>query len=133
MIITTIPDFSPAIRRISKIWLAPDTAAITLQSPDDTKSTTALDECRSQSSVRSPLLSSSCVLRLQVLGPLFRFLYALRVAKLISPRKLADLLAWKHSGFHIHDGGEKTVAAHDSAGSKHLTLNENCRKISRGG
>jgi hypothetical protein len=49
-----------------------------------------------------------------------RFLHALREAKLISPGKLADLLAWKHSGFHIHDGGEKTVAAHDSAGRKRL-------------
>jgi hypothetical protein len=23
------------------------------------------------------------------------------------PGKLADLISWKHSGFHIHDGGEK--------------------------
>ena len=49
-----------------------------------------------------------------------RFLHALREAKLISPGKLADLLSWKHSGFHIHDGGEKPVAAHDSAGRKRL-------------
>jgi hypothetical protein len=49
-----------------------------------------------------------------------RFLHALREAKLISPGKLADLLTWKHSGFHIHDGGEKPVAAHDSAGRKRL-------------
>jgi hypothetical protein len=49
-----------------------------------------------------------------------RFLHALREAKLISPKKLADLLSWKHSGFHIHDGGEKPVAAHDSAGRKRL-------------
>jgi hypothetical protein len=49
-----------------------------------------------------------------------RFLHALREAKLISPQKLADLLSWKHSGFHIHDGGEKPVAAHDSAGRKRL-------------
>ena len=49
-----------------------------------------------------------------------RFLQALREAKLISPGKLADLLAWKHSGFHIHDGGEKPVAAQDSAGRKRL-------------
>jgi hypothetical protein len=49
-----------------------------------------------------------------------RFLHALREAKLISPGKLADLLSWQHSGFHIHDGGEKPVAAHDSAGRKRL-------------
>jgi hypothetical protein len=49
-----------------------------------------------------------------------RFLHALREAKLISPGKLADLLSWKHSGFHIHDGGEKPVAAHNSAGRKRL-------------
>jgi hypothetical protein len=49
-----------------------------------------------------------------------RFLHALREAKLINPKKLADLLAWKHSGFHIHDGGEKPVPAHDSAGRKRL-------------
>ncbi len=49
-----------------------------------------------------------------------RFLHALREAKLISPGKLADLLSWKHSGFHIHDGGEKPVPAHDSAGRKRL-------------
>ena len=46
--------------------------------------------------------------------------HTLREAKLISPGKLADLLSWKHSGFHIHDGGEKPVAAHDSAGRKRL-------------
>jgi hypothetical protein len=49
-----------------------------------------------------------------------RFLHALREAKLISPKKLADLLSWKHSGFSIHDGGEKAVPAHDSAGRKRL-------------
>jgi hypothetical protein len=49
-----------------------------------------------------------------------RFLYALRDAKLISPKKLADLLSWQHSGFHIHDGEEKPVSAHDSAGRKRL-------------
>jgi hypothetical protein len=48
------------------------------------------------------------------------FLHALRVAKFISPKKLADLIAWKHFGFHIHDGGEKPVAAHDRAGRKRL-------------
>ena len=40
-----------------------------------------------------------------------RFLHALRESKLISRKKLADLLAWKHSGFHIHDGGKKPVPA----------------------
>ncbi|MBC7979743.1 MAG: hypothetical protein H7Y36_04180 [Armatimonadetes bacterium] len=53
---------------------------------------------------------------------LFRhcFLHALRAAKFIGPKKLADLLAWKHSGFHIHDSGEKPVPAHDSDGRKRL-------------
>lgn len=49
-----------------------------------------------------------------------RFLHALRDAKLISPRKLADLLAWKHPGFNIHHGGEQPVPAHDAAGRKRL-------------
>ena len=49
-----------------------------------------------------------------------RFLNALREAKLISPDKLADLLSWKHSGFNIHDGGEKPVPAHDTEGRKRL-------------
>ncbi len=31
-----------------------------------------------------------------------RFLHALHSAKLISQTKLADLLSWKHSGFHVH-------------------------------
>jgi hypothetical protein len=31
-----------------------------------------------------------------------RFLHALHSAKLISQAKLADLLSWKHSGFHVH-------------------------------
>jgi hypothetical protein len=47
-----------------------------------------------------------------------RFLHALRDAKLISPKKLADFLSWKHSGFHIDNGGEKPVPAHDTAGRK---------------
>ncbi|MCX8238783.1 MAG: hypothetical protein OSB05_08190, partial [Akkermansiaceae bacterium] len=52
----------------------------------------------------------------QDLGPtieLFRhrFLHALRDAKLISPQKLANLLAWKHSGFNIHHGGEQPIPA----------------------
>gem|GEM_PF-1256792 len=49
-----------------------------------------------------------------------RFLHALRDAKLISPKKLADLLSWKHSGFHIDNGGEKPVPAHDTAGRRGL-------------
>ena len=48
-----------------------------------------------------------------------RFLHALREAKLISPRRLADLLGWKHSSFHL-DHGPKPVAPHDIAGRKHL-------------
>ncbi len=47
-------------------------------------------------------------------------LHALRDAKLISPKKLADLLSWKHSGFHIDNGGEKPVPAHDTAGRRRL-------------
>jgi hypothetical protein len=31
-----------------------------------------------------------------------RFLHGLHSAKLISQTKLADLLSWKHSGFHVH-------------------------------
>jgi hypothetical protein len=49
-----------------------------------------------------------------------RFLHALREARLISLKRLADLLAWKHSGFDIHDGGTKPVPAHDHAGRKRL-------------
>jgi hypothetical protein len=49
-----------------------------------------------------------------------RFLQALRDAKLIGPSKLAKLLAWKHSGFNIHHGGEQPVPAHDAAGRKRL-------------
>ncbi|MGY8659295.1 MAG: IS91 family transposase, partial [Verrucomicrobiales bacterium] len=49
-----------------------------------------------------------------------RFLQALRDAKIISPSKLANLLAWKHSGFNIHNGGEQPVPAHDTAGRKRL-------------
>jgi hypothetical protein len=49
-----------------------------------------------------------------------RFLHTLRDAKLISPGKLANLLAWKHPGFNIHNGGEKPVPAHDAVGRKRL-------------
>ena len=41
-------------------------------------------------------------------------------AKLISPKKLTHLLAWKHSGFSIHHGGEQPVPGHDAAGRKRL-------------
>jgi hypothetical protein len=36
-----------------------------------------------------------------------RLLQALREARLIRRKKLSHLLSWKHSGFHIHEGGEK--------------------------
>jgi hypothetical protein len=49
-----------------------------------------------------------------------RFLQTLRDGKHISPSRLADLLSWKHSGFNIHDGGEKPVPAHDTEGRKRL-------------
>ncbi len=49
-----------------------------------------------------------------------RFLQALRDGKHISPSRLADLLSWKHSGFNIHDGGEKPVPSHDTEGRKGL-------------
>jgi hypothetical protein len=49
-----------------------------------------------------------------------RFLQALRDGKHISPSRLADLLSWKHSGFNIHDGGEKPVPSHDTEGRKRL-------------
>jgi len=49
-----------------------------------------------------------------------RFLHAMRDAKLISPKKVAHLLAWKHSGFSIHHGGEQPVPGHDAAGRKRL-------------
>jgi len=48
-----------------------------------------------------------------------RFLHALREAKHISPRKLADLLSWQHSGFQI-DGGKRPVPAHHTDGRKRL-------------
>ena len=49
-----------------------------------------------------------------------RFLHALRDAKLISPRKLANLLSWKHPGFNIDNGGEQPVPAYDADGRKRL-------------
>ncbi|MEI6607965.1 MAG: transposase, partial [Verrucomicrobiota bacterium] len=49
-----------------------------------------------------------------------RFLQALRAGKHVSPSRLADLLSWKHSGFHIDGGGENPVASHDADGRKRL-------------
>ncbi len=49
-----------------------------------------------------------------------RFLHVLREAKLIGPRKLANLLSWKRSGFHIDSGGADPVPARDAAGRKRL-------------
>ena len=48
-----------------------------------------------------------------------RLLHALREAKHISPARLADLLSWQHSGFHI-DGGKRPVPAHHADGRKRL-------------
>ena len=52
---------------------------------------------------------------------LFRhcFLHALRDGKHLSAQKVSELLAWKHSGFHI-DGGEKPVAPGDTKGRQRL-------------
>jgi hypothetical protein len=41
----------------------------------------------------------------------YRFLQALRDGKHVSPSRLADLLSWKHSGFHIK-GGALPPGAH---------------------
>jgi hypothetical protein len=49
-----------------------------------------------------------------------RFLHALRDAKLISPKKLANLLSWKHPGFNIDNGGEEPIAPDDTAGRERL-------------
>jgi hypothetical protein len=49
-----------------------------------------------------------------------RFTQALRDGKHVSPSRLADLLSWKHSGFHIDGGGENPVASHDADGRKRL-------------
>jgi hypothetical protein len=38
-----------------------------------------------------------------------RFLAILREKKLISPNKLSDLLGWKYSGFHVHDGRDDLI------------------------
>ena len=49
-----------------------------------------------------------------------RFLAILREKKLISPNKLSDLLGWKHSGFHVHDGRDDLIAADNHGGRKRL-------------
>jgi hypothetical protein len=49
-----------------------------------------------------------------------RFLAILREKKLISPNKLSDLLGWKHSGFHVHDGCDDLIAADNHDGRKRL-------------
>ncbi len=49
-----------------------------------------------------------------------RFLHALREGNHLSARKLADLLSWKYSGFHIDSGGEKPIAPDDTEGRKLL-------------
>ncbi len=59
------------------------------------------------------------------LGPMtehfrHRLLQALLAAKLISQRKVTELLGWKHSGFHIDSGGEAPAAPHDTDGRRRL-------------
>ena len=49
-----------------------------------------------------------------------RFLAILREKKLISPNKLSDMLGWKHSGFHVHDGRDDLIAADNHDGRKRL-------------
>ncbi|MCB1212063.1 MAG: transposase zinc-binding domain-containing protein [Verrucomicrobiales bacterium] len=48
-----------------------------------------------------------------------RFLHALHNAKLISDAKLADLLSWKHSGFHVH-ADDAPVGPRDLKGRQRL-------------
>jgi hypothetical protein len=48
-----------------------------------------------------------------------RFLHALHSAKLISQAKLADLLSWKHSGFHVH-ADDAPVGPRDLKGRQRL-------------
>ena len=48
-----------------------------------------------------------------------RFLHALHSAKLISQTKLADLLSWKHSGFHVH-ADDAPVGPRDLKGRQRL-------------
>jgi hypothetical protein len=49
-----------------------------------------------------------------------RFLAILREKKLISPNKLSNLLGWKHSGFHVHDGRDDLIDANNYGGRKRL-------------
>lgn len=49
-----------------------------------------------------------------------RFLAVLKEKKLISPNKLSDLLGWKYSGFHVHDGRDDLIAADNHDGRKRL-------------
>jgi hypothetical protein len=49
-----------------------------------------------------------------------RLIQALLNAKLISQNKATELLGWKHSGFHIDNGGEAPVAPHDTDGRRRL-------------
>ena len=62
-----------------------------------------------------------CLFHIKPVAELFRhrFLALLRDEKLISERKLRQLLAWTHSGFSL-DAGEKPVAPHDVEGRKRL-------------
>ena len=48
-----------------------------------------------------------------------RFLSALRREKLISEKKLRQLLGWTHSGFNL-DAGEEPIASHDPEGRRRL-------------
>jgi hypothetical protein len=59
--------------------------------------------------------------RIEPLAELFlhRFLALLRDEKLISEKKLRQILAWTHSGFSL-DASEKPVAPHDVEGRKRL-------------
>ena len=49
-----------------------------------------------------------------------RFLKCLHKAKLISPKRLANLLSWNRSGFSIHNGRVKPIAQFDNKGRQRL-------------
>jgi hypothetical protein len=61
------------------------------------------------------------VVSLKPLEELFRhrFLAALRREKLISKKKVRQLLSWKHSGFNL-DAGKEPIASHDVHGRQRL-------------